>query len=297
MTDKLNILIPRRLDNVQFHKILSDSPFALGGEIPQHVNIDFSDLNFVRPVGVTFLSNLALWLHRQGCKVTFSGHDRDSECMRYLDDSLFFAQHLLKKLNQNCEPRNTTFPLKKIVHSEIRPWLELSFMPWLSSRLNISEASLYVFQAAIFEIFNNIKDHTEFDVGSIFVQHFPRENSVRISIADFGVGIPATVRRVRPGMSSNGAIIEACKPNFTSQSVPGNRGVGLDYLLQTVVEKNGGSVTIFSLNGYVKFSRVNGSVISTPVEARGFCPGTTFDIDLKTDTIEVLSDDEEDLTW
>ncbi len=29
----------------------------------------------------------------------------------------------------------------------------------------------------------------------------------------------------------------------------------------------------------------------------GFCPGTTIDIDLRTDTIEALPDEREDLEW
>lgn len=43
---------------------------------------------------------------------------------------------------------------------------------------------------------NNIKDHTEFDIGSIFAQHFPNKKEVVISVSDFGLGIPDKVREL-----------------------------------------------------------------------------------------------------
>ena len=72
------------------------------------------------------------------------------------------------------------------------------------------------------------------DIGSIFVQHFPRLDRVSISVADFGRGIPNAVRRVAPHLDDLAAIRKAVESGFTSKSTPGNQGAGLDYLLTTV---------------------------------------------------------------
>jgi signal transduction histidine kinase len=120
-------------------------------------------------------------------------------------------------------------------------------IPWLATRINITQASLYPIKACLSEIFNNIKDHTRYDIGSIFVQHFPNENRVLIAVSDFGIGIPETVRKVVQSLSDSDAIIQAVQDGFTSNSTAGNKGIGLDYLLKTVVLHHGGKATIYSL--------------------------------------------------
>jgi signal transduction histidine kinase len=170
-------------------------------------------------------------------------------------------------------------------------------VPWLAGRLEISEASIYGFKVCISELFNNIKDHTQLDIGSIFVQHFPTERDVMISVSDFGVGIPDNVRKTLPNLSDAQAIIHAVEEGFTTKSTPGNKGVGLDYLLQTVVAHNGGKVTIYSGDSIVRFARFRNGILSIPSTGVGFCPGTTIDLSLRTGTIENLPEESEDLKW
>src|SRR5271165_1740925 len=160
--------------------------------------------------------------------------------MKFLDDSLFFNQHMGRKLRPTANPRSTTQPLKRIAHENSYPWLDLRLTPWLAATLGLPKASLRVFQTCLTEIFNNIKDHSALDIGCIFVQHFPNIHVINISIADFGVGIPSTVRRVRPGLTDVRAIVAAVQPGFTSGTLPSNRGVGLHYLLSSVVLENKG---------------------------------------------------------
>jgi hypothetical protein len=71
----------------------------------------------------------------------------------------------------------------------------------------------------------------------------------------------------------------------------------LDYLLETIVAENGGTVTIYSLTGAVLFWKNETGIVAQPLAEIGFCPGTTIDIQLKTDTIRDLGGDPEDFTW
>jgi hypothetical protein len=68
--------------------------------------------------------------------------------------------------------------------------------------------------------------------------------------------------------------------------------------LKTAVIRNGGEVTIYSGKGIVRFFRTDGTTLSANVfKDVGFCPGTTIDINLRTDTIEGEPEEREDLEW
>jgi hypothetical protein len=185
------IVLPTQFQDRTLSKVAADvvacSPFGLPYKLSE-VIFDFSKLAFIRPSGIVFLSNLFYWLHHNGTTVKIAGIEALTPALIFLDDSLFFEQHMGRKLRPFASPRATTRPLVRIAHKDSHAWLEANLVPWLAGRLGISQASIYSFKACVSELFNNIKDHTQFDIGSIFVQHFPAERGVMISISDFGVG-------------------------------------------------------------------------------------------------------------
>ncbi|HMO30410.1 ATP-binding protein [Enterovirga sp.] len=291
---EINVTLPYRLTGSSVGHVVSKFEKDCQGIVPRRVNIDFRNLGFIEPAGVTFLSNFVWWAHHRGIEAFFRNHAPDREAIRFLDDSLFFEQHLNKKLNQYAAPRITTKPLQRVGVASSHDWIRVNLVPWLASRTGLSEASFYMIQVCVSELFNNILDHSTKNNGSIFMQHFPRLDKISISVADFGVGIPDSVRKIQPEISSNDAILRAVEEGFTSQTTPRNRGVGLHYLLKTVVEGNGGTVSIYSFDGSVCFSP---SRVVPGFTVGGFCPGTTIDISLRTDTIVSIEDKPEDLEW
>lgn len=238
------------------------------------------------------------WLNSHGVKVAIKRPDTERDAIRFLDDSLFFEQHTGQKLRPWAQPRSTTQPLQQVKQERSYAWLRSDLVPWLAPTLGVTRASLGPFQASIGEIFDNIKDHSNLDIGSIFVQHFPKKNTVEIAIADFGRGIPCNVKKVYPNLRDGDAIVKAVEPGFTTKGRPNNAGAGLNYLLTSAVVGNGGTVTIFSLAGAVRFSRgADDKITTTILPISGFCPGTTIDISLRTDTIPNLEEEPEDLEW
>lgn len=293
----LTLKLPGHLSGSSLCRVVSEFIRGCPAGLPASVTLDFGSLRFIEPAGVTFLSNFISWLHHKSVRVLLANHTSGSEALRFLDDSLFFEGVLGSRLNAWASPRNTTKPLVNVHHDESHAWLRMELVPWLSGRLNLTAASLHQFQVCISEIFNNIKDHSSLEIGCIFVQHFPNLHRVNIAVADFGKGIPNAVRSVRPQMTDAEAIVQAVQEGFTTKSTPRNRGAGLDYLLQTVVGANGGSVSIFSLSAHVQFTRNGTSIESQSFADIGFCPGTTIDIQLRTDTIVSIQDEAEDLIW
>ena len=240
MTD-LRVDIPRQFTGYSLAELAERVAGGWRGKArPQRVVFNFAPLEFVRPSGVVFLSNLCYWLNEKGCSVSFSGLDVSRPAVGFLDDSLFFEQHCGHKLNPGCKPRVTTLPLIKIAKSDSHAWIAFTLVPWLSNATGIPEPSFYEIATCISEIFNNIQDHTRSDIGSVFVQHFPKEKSINISVSDFGDGIPHVVRTKLPELSDSDAILTAVTEGFTTKSTMRNQGAGLNYLLRTAVLEHAG---------------------------------------------------------
>jgi hypothetical protein len=294
---RLDLVLPYKLDGATLRVVVQNFINGCQDGLPNEVWIDFSRLGFTEPAGITFLSNFVSWSVHRNVKVCFDGHQRADEAIRFLDDSLFFEQHLRFKLNPAASPRATTRPLVHARHEQSQSEIRCHFVPWLQQRLGVSRATLHDLQVNLLELFNNIQDHSSLEIGCLFAQHYPNLHSVRVAIADFGVGIPNAVRRVHPELNDNQAIKKAVQRGFTSGIKPRNMGEGLSILLDTVVLRNGGYVKIYSLQGAVIFNESQGVIHSTPLSQCGFCPGTTIDIRLRTDTLESLDDEPEVLEW
>jgi hypothetical protein len=264
---------------------------------PAGLVFDFSRLRFIRPAGVVFLHNLIGWLHAKSTKVFFRGHTANSESLRYLADSQFFRLHLGDHCKQQGTQRVTTCPLIDVKYEKSLGWTRLNLLPWVASRANVPMASLYGLQSSMAEIFTNIQNHSRFEIGSIFGQHFPSENSIVIAVSDMGLGIPTNVRKVENIPSDSDAIVAAVQKGFTSKSVETNSGMGLDQLLRSVVVELGGKVTIYSGAGMVAFTPKKGSIVTEQYRKIGFCPGTTIEINLDTRVIPNLPDSEDELQW
>jgi anti-sigma regulatory factor (Ser/Thr protein kinase) len=291
------IVLPKQFNGLSLATLAADVAKHARTGWPSELVFDFSDLAFIRPAGVVFLSNLVHWLNEKKTRVLFRNTKKQTAPLFYLDDSLFFQQHLGSTLRPTASPRPTTRPLLRLAQKDSHAWLQSDLLPWLASRLSINEASLYSVKVCVSELFNNIQDHTRYDIGSIFIQHFPNENCVVFSVADFGLGIPEKVRSKLPEISDADAIIKAVEEGFTTKSNPANQGAGLDYLLKTIVQGNDGQVPFYSGRSIVRFENYRDVVTPKIITSGGLCPGTTIDIKLRTDKIEVLPDQVEDLEW
>jgi hypothetical protein len=159
------ILLPQQFKGTTLSQVAADVVKHVDdGRWPEAIIFDFSRLNFIRPAGVVFLSNLAYWLNEKGTKVSFTNCDTTRGAIKYLDDSLFFEQHCGAKLSSHSAPRSTTRPLQRISQQDSLAWLETNFIPWLAAHLGITQPSLYTFKACVSELFNNIQDHTRYDM-------------------------------------------------------------------------------------------------------------------------------------
>ncbi|WP_340018267.1 ATP-binding protein [Paenibacillus sp. FSL H3-0457] len=261
-------------------------------------DFDFTELKFIRPVGVTVLSNLIERLNKQGRKVTVTYRKPkrfQRNCpMAFLDDSMFFKRYLKKTLDDKAELRPTTLPLAQVTYERSYQYLD-RVIYWLAGKLSLTTESLSELKAAMSEVFNNITDHSLEHMGCVFIQQYPKKHIVTVSISDFGVGIPTAIQRISPSADDAEALRLAVQHGFSSKSTPKNRGAGLHFLLRNVVKNNQGKVYIHSNHGILSATNTDGEIDISVEKTSGFYPGTLIEIEFRTDTIDNIV--EEDFSW
>lgn len=294
---ELTVMIPRQLDRTTIYPLVQSVLDENLNAKCSNITFDFSNLNFVRPAGVTVLSNLIEFLHKAGARTSFKNYEHlDHQAIAYLDDSGFFLHYLGKNLGRDSTVRGTTLPLKLVEYARSYEYMGHTLVPWLASSLAKPEKSLATIKVCFQEIFNNINDHSTCSIGCSFAQHYPKDKIIDITVSDFGIGIPVNVRRLQPSISDQQALALACEAGFTTQTSVRNRGAGLDVLVKNVVIRNGGAVIIHSNRGIVSCTRENGAIKKIPRSADGFYPGTLIQLSLRTDRF--ISDEiEEEFEW
>jgi anti-sigma regulatory factor (Ser/Thr protein kinase) len=299
---ELRVDIPNRFDRITAYAFINQIIDENYDSRCSNLVFDFSKLRFIDPAGVTVLSNLIEFLKLLGVKIQITGHQKNNvnkQAIEYLDDSGFFNHYLRQKLNPNARVRQTTLPLELVDYTRSYEYMGFTLLPWLSRILHVDEKALSTIKVCFQEIFNNIKDHSQVNVGCIYAQHYPNrdnKNQIIIAISDFGVGIPFNVKKQYSEISDHEAIDKACEEGYTTQTTGKNRGAGLDVLIKNVVSKNGGTILIQSCHGIVTCIKRVGETKRIPREAPGFYPGTMIQLSLEIDKF-VYDEFDEEFEW
>ena len=293
------IVLPGRFDDddPKLSRFVAEFFGRTSQPVSDSFNIDFSKLRWIDGAAITVLSNTLERLRKRDIRVEFSGLDIQMAGVQYLDDSSFFEMYSGQKISKFSKARDTTIPLRKLARSSSFDWLHNVVVPWLSAKLNMGPESFAEVVTCIYEIFNNIEDHSEEKIGCVFVQYFPQMSKIAVSISDFGIGIPGSMRPTFPGLSDGKAIEMAFEEGVTSKRHGRNLGAGLWLLRQNVVTRNRGELSVFSNLGRFRCSLRGESVHNSVVESTNFYPGTLLRIVLRTDTIEPRAADTEELVW
>jgi hypothetical protein len=258
---------------------------------------DFQKLDFIDGSGYTVLSNTLGWLQYHNAELRLRNFDdMNKEGIRYLDHCGFFRRHLGYALDNASRVRSTTLPCTSIEHARAFSWIEHSLSPWLGYALDASYGSLSSVRTCVKELFNNIADHAAVNTGYVHAQHYPSARQVKITVSDFGVGIPTTIRRRFGAMTDSEAIRYAAEEGVTAQSTPNNMGAGLNYLIDCVTA-NEGNVLIHSLSGSMNCFVDRRRQHRRPSLGRGSYPGTLVDITLDTRLFVGDEDERGEVEW
>jgi anti-sigma regulatory factor (Ser/Thr protein kinase) len=287
----LLIPLPERLAADTMPALLAAAVSPDGAPLGHSLRFDLSPLRFIDACGMVVLTNLLQWLKWQGKQVGITGYDRYADGIKYLDDCGFFALHLGAPLISTAHPRDTTLPVVAVAHAQSHGWIELTAMPWLAQKLNMSTRSLADLSVSMKELFNNVLDHSTQEIASVHVQWHPKMKEIHVAISDFGIGIAKEVQRLRPTLTDPEALLLASQEGFSTKKGR-NRGAGLAILIDNVAKRNRGYVGLYANRGILACNEDGCS----PVLGAAYYPGTLVDIVLRTDTIEALPEEEE-LQW
>lgn len=270
--------------------------------VSTEIKFDLTNVEFIDPCGMTALYNICLWLEKtEDVQATFLLNPIEQlpkyneRPMMYLVDCGFFKEFFGDRLIYK-EPRirDTTLPFRTLRSEESYEWKETVLKPWLQSCSN-RRCEFSNIQTAIDEIFNNIADHSNQNIGCVFAQFFPKLNKIKISISDFGIGIPTSVRKLKPEKNDAELLVMACKEGVSTKSNPRNRGAGLTNIIMSLTNASIGAVHIQSNYGIIE---VESKTIVCKEISKSYYPGTLFSIELNLDNEELYDyDEEEDFEW
>lgn len=298
MTASVRISLPHRLDEDGLHSVMAQAVDRDGTPRHQSCVVDFGRLRFIVPAGVTALANLLKWFQQRGVRFSFTAHEHYGEAIRYLDDSGFFAMFAGQPLQARARPRETTVPLKMVEHAESYLWLERDFIAWITEAVSLPRQAFVDVKTCLQELFHNIRDHSGQSVGCTYMQFYPQEKRIRIALADFGIGMARSVRKVLPQLADEQAIRKAFEEGFSTRSTARNRGAGLDLLVRNVVQLNGGRISIHANGGSVQCRSSGGRPDYILRREYAHYPGTLVALEFRTEALHFdPSSFEEDLEW
>lgn len=293
-----NVLLPANLQMNAISRFASDIVGADGNPLAEDFVLDFSRLNFIDGSGYTVLSNAIEWLLSRGASVSFRNFSTlKRPAIQYLDDCGFFARYVKYSLRAHARVRPTTLPCVFIKHQSGFSWVEHRLSPWLEATLDASHGQIGGVRTCVKEVLNNIADHSNVNTGFVHAQHYPNAHIVKITMSDFGDGIPNTIRSTYGAMEDIDAIVLATQDGVTAKSRPNNMGAGLSYLVDTILA-NQGVVRFHSLTGNLTCLCDNqGRRRLERRKGTGLYPGTLIELELDTRLFVGDDDEREDFEW
>lgn len=219
------------------------------------VRFDFSRCGFLRPNAVAFLGGLARLIESRNGKVVFDWSTlRDSWVKTTIRQNGFASAfgELSAPWDGNSIPyrEDRTVDMNGIMDYLTYNWIGKGWVH-VSDRLRDAIAG------RMWEIYSNAFEHSDTGIGVFSCgQHFPKNDTLLLSVIDFGQGIPAKIRNfVGTDPRAQSLPADAClrwaftrgKSTCTEDVA---RGLGLD-LLKEFVQLNEGKLEVYSNEGYV----------------------------------------------
>ena len=223
-------------------------------QLPQtalDIRVDFHYCKFLNHMGVAFLGGLARAVEDWGGRMTFNWETLARKIYINLGQNGFL-------LNFGCAHypwEGNSIPYRRDRCHDAADLGDYLRYKWLGRGwVNISLSLRDAIAGQVSELYSNALEHSFSTIGVFSCgQHYPRAKTLHLSVIDFGIGIPASIRSLPANVSLS--TVEALAWSLqsgttTKQASNVSRGLGLN-LLQNFVANNHGSLKIFSNDGYV----------------------------------------------
>ena len=234
---------------------------AIRSDLKARYLVDFSECHSITPSAIALLGGVANILHASGGKIIFDWQSMQPQVFSIVKDNGFME----------------TFKKRRWIWRK-RPSIEVTSIPYLENRVQ-NEAAIsnnllnFWFKNDYVKLSNNVRDHIIARIWEIYLNsfehsesavgvftcgiHLVRERKLKLTVADFGLGIPNKIRKYleKPNMSDIEAMHWAFKKGNSTRvidsGIPG--GLGLD-LLTEFVRLNQGKMAVYSNKVYYVIS-------------------------------------------
>ncbi len=244
------------------------------------VTFEFSSCGFLKQNAVAFLGGLARLIEYRGGSVEWDWKTLQTPVSKNLAKQGFH----LAFCNFEFEREANSIPYREDKNLDADNVIEYLKRKWIGRGwMNVSGPLCDAIAGRVWEIYANAFEHADSTIGVVSCgQYYPNLNVLKLTLVDFGVGIPANVRWFFKNderaalLSSEKCIKWAFLPGKSTKE--GGRGMGLD-LLKEFVQVNHGKLEVFSHDGYALIA--NGQEHYT--KRRTFFEGTVVNITLTCD--------------
>jgi len=243
------------------------------------VNLDFTGCHFLKPNAVAFLGGLSRLAESRSCRVRFLWDTFKPRVLHNLQQNGFAFQ-----FGQETGPwQGNSVPYREDNVVKPEEYLYYLLHDWLGRGwVNVSDRLRNAIAGRVYEIYMNAFEHSCSPIGVFTCGHnFPSQRVLQLSLVDFGVGIPSTVRmfKRKDDLAAKTALEWAFRPGTTTKPKPDySRGNGLD-LLKDFIVKNNGSLEVYSHDAYTCITSEGERYLDWSC----FFEGTVFNITLKCD--------------
>jgi hypothetical protein len=220
------------------------------------IEFDFKACTFLSATGVAFFGGLILLLRNRGSQVTF----RWDTLRGYLERQ-FKKNGLLATFRGDAlQLSGNAIPFRHVLH-ESPDLLKFLRENWMGrDHVHVSEKLANEICGKVWEIVNNCFQHAKSPVGiTVCGQYYPVGKRLSLTIVDWGVGIPATIRTHFEGTPQDRWSARECMewafdaPGNTTAIGKISRGLGLKLLREFVALC--GTMEVFSHDGHSQISQ------------------------------------------
>lgn len=200
---------------------------------------------------------------------------------------------------QEHEPSGRFIPLRQIRTASEQSALVVDVVPLLHLEPRYAEPIRYI----VSELLRNVIEHAQSPHGAfVAAQYYPKSNTIRLGIADTGIGIRQSLSHAHVVSDDIQALRLALTPGITGTTARDggtteNAGAGL-FFIKSIAAVNGDFFALYSAHAFYKLLHQKGkrTLHADPFADRhsvaqevASWPGTVVGIDMKLDETENFS--------
>jgi anti-anti-sigma regulatory factor len=241
------------------------------------VVLDFSKVKYVDAKLMLPISSYAAYYRLN--QIDFSLVEPTDPVLRRLFINTNWAHFIdPRTYGRNETRRSNNLPALQFLDGDAQHNVVNKAMDILLETIKVGDRKqLKALEWALNEITDNVLNHAESPVGGLLqIQSFPARSRVSFYVADAGLGIPFTLRKSIPSITSDSdALARAIQEGVTRNSST-NQGNGL-YGTFKCCEVSNGSVLIMSNNAILQYDQNGLTVRTDKVPFRGSFISATID--------------------